>query len=145
MRAVRHVAAATVAVELADLDEVESGIADQASPRGRVRVSTSMAHGRMVIVPLPAGRFPHDVAGTAAPETSAEREAVRARPIRPLSRPTAPASLHSSDTRGAGPGTPSTVTSGPDHAARVRDRAKVSVRCRVLCCGIVRVVPLGST
>ena len=37
---------------LADLDEVESGIADQASPRGRVRVSTSMAHGRMVIVPL---------------------------------------------------------------------------------------------
>jgi len=37
---------------LADLDEVESGIADQASPRGRVRVSASMAHGRMVIVPL---------------------------------------------------------------------------------------------
>lgn len=37
---------------LSDLDEVESGIADQASPRGRVRVSTSMAHGRMVIVPL---------------------------------------------------------------------------------------------
>ena len=31
---------------------MESGIADQASPRGRVRVSTSMAHGRMVIVPL---------------------------------------------------------------------------------------------
>lgn len=37
---------------LADLDEVESGIADQASPRGRVRVSASMAHGRLVIVPL---------------------------------------------------------------------------------------------
>ncbi|MGX9965836.1 LysR family transcriptional regulator [Roseomonas sp. F4] len=37
---------------LADLEETEAAIADQASPRGRVRVSASLAHGRRVIVPL---------------------------------------------------------------------------------------------
>ncbi|KMO30068.1 LysR family transcriptional regulator [Methylobacterium aquaticum] len=37
---------------LADLDEVESTIADQASPRGKVRVSAATAHGRLVVVPL---------------------------------------------------------------------------------------------
>lgn len=37
---------------LADLAETEAAIADQASPRGRVRVSASLAHGRQVIVPL---------------------------------------------------------------------------------------------
>lgn len=37
---------------LADLDETETALADRASPRGRIRVSASMAHGRMVIVPL---------------------------------------------------------------------------------------------
>lgn len=37
---------------LADLDETESTIADQASPRGLVKVSAATAHGRLVIVPL---------------------------------------------------------------------------------------------
>ncbi|WP_082503670.1 LysR family transcriptional regulator [Methylobacterium sp. Leaf117] len=37
---------------LADIQESESAIADQASPRGRVRISTASAHGRLVIVPL---------------------------------------------------------------------------------------------
>ncbi|WP_369857628.1 LysR family transcriptional regulator [Candidatus Thalassolituus haligoni] len=37
---------------LADLDHTESAIADRARPTGRVRVSSAMAHGRMVIVPL---------------------------------------------------------------------------------------------
>lgn len=37
---------------LADLAETESALADQASPRGRVRISTASAHGRLVIVPL---------------------------------------------------------------------------------------------
>lgn len=37
---------------LADITETESAVADQASPRGRVRISMASAHGRMVIVPL---------------------------------------------------------------------------------------------
>ncbi len=37
---------------LADLTEVEGAIADQASPRGRLRVTASLAHGRLYIVPL---------------------------------------------------------------------------------------------
>lgn len=37
---------------LADIADSESAIADQASPRGRVRISTASAHGRLVIVPL---------------------------------------------------------------------------------------------
>ncbi len=37
---------------LADLAEVEGTIADQASPRGRLRVTASLAHGRLYIVPL---------------------------------------------------------------------------------------------
>ncbi|MCK8787744.1 LysR family transcriptional regulator [Roseomonas sp. NAR14] len=37
---------------LADLDEAEAAIADQAAPRGRVRVSAATAHGRLVVVPL---------------------------------------------------------------------------------------------
>ncbi len=37
---------------LADLAEVEGAIADQASPRGRLRVTASLAHGRLYIVPL---------------------------------------------------------------------------------------------
>jgi DNA-binding transcriptional LysR family regulator len=37
---------------LADLAEVEGSIADQASPRGRLRVTASLAHGRLYIVPL---------------------------------------------------------------------------------------------
>jgi DNA-binding transcriptional LysR family regulator len=37
---------------LADLQETEQAIADQSSPRGRLRVTTSMLYGRMVLVPL---------------------------------------------------------------------------------------------
>lgn len=47
---------------LADLDEAEQGIADQGAPRGRLRVSASLAHGRQVVVPLIAtfvARHPH--------------------------------------------------------------------------------------
>ena len=37
---------------LADLDEAEQSIADQGAPRGRLRVSTALAHGRLCVVPL---------------------------------------------------------------------------------------------
>lgn len=37
---------------LAELDETEAALADRANPRGRIRVSASLAHGRLVIVPL---------------------------------------------------------------------------------------------
>ncbi|MFA6266200.1 MAG: LysR family transcriptional regulator [Pseudolabrys sp.] len=37
---------------LADIADTETAIADQASPRGRIRVSMASAHGRMAIVPL---------------------------------------------------------------------------------------------
>jgi DNA-binding transcriptional LysR family regulator len=37
---------------LADIAEVEEELADQAAPRGRLRVSAALAHGRLVIVPL---------------------------------------------------------------------------------------------
>jgi len=37
---------------LADLDEAEQAIADQGSPRGRIRVSAALSHGRICIVPL---------------------------------------------------------------------------------------------
>lgn len=41
---------------LADLDDAEQQIADQGSPRGRLRVSAALAHGRLCVVPL-LGRF----------------------------------------------------------------------------------------
>jgi DNA-binding transcriptional LysR family regulator len=37
---------------LADLEEAEQAIADQGSPRGRVRVSAAVSHGRFCVVPL---------------------------------------------------------------------------------------------
>lgn len=37
---------------LADIEEVESDIADQARPHGLIRVSAATAHGRLVVVPL---------------------------------------------------------------------------------------------
>lgn len=40
---------------LSDIEEVEQAIADQGAPRGRVRVSASVAHGRVCIVPLLKG------------------------------------------------------------------------------------------
>ncbi|KUM40014.1 LysR family transcriptional regulator [Pseudomonas sp. EpS/L25] len=49
---------------LADLAEVEEAIADQGVPRGRLRVSAALGHGRMTIVPLVAAfsaRYPQIV------------------------------------------------------------------------------------
>lgn len=47
---------------LADIAETESAIADQASPRGKVRISMASAHGRMSVLPLLGEfttRYPH--------------------------------------------------------------------------------------
>ena len=47
---------------LADLDEAEQAVADQGAPRGRLRVSAGLAHGRLVVVPLLkdfTARYPH--------------------------------------------------------------------------------------
>lgn len=43
---------------LADLDDAEQAIADQGAPRGRLRVSAALSHGRLCIVPL-LGEFAH--------------------------------------------------------------------------------------
>lgn len=37
---------------LADLNDAEQAIADQGAPRGRLRVSASLSHGRLCVVPL---------------------------------------------------------------------------------------------
>src|SRR5690349_11579571 len=37
---------------LADLRETEQAISEQAAPRGRLRISTSILYGRMFLVPL---------------------------------------------------------------------------------------------
>lgn len=37
---------------LADLDDAEQAVSDQGAPRGRLRVSAALAHGRLVVVPL---------------------------------------------------------------------------------------------
>lgn len=37
---------------LADLDDAEQQIADQGAPRGRLRVSAALSHGRLCVVPL---------------------------------------------------------------------------------------------
>jgi DNA-binding transcriptional LysR family regulator len=41
---------------LADLDDSEQQIADQGIPRGRLRISAALSHGRLCVVPL-LGRF----------------------------------------------------------------------------------------
>jgi DNA-binding transcriptional LysR family regulator len=41
---------------LADLDDAEQQIADQGAPRGRLRVTAALSHGRLCVVPL-LGRF----------------------------------------------------------------------------------------
>lgn len=49
---------------LADLAEVEAAITDRGVPRGRLRVSAALAHGRLVILPLVAAfsaRYPEIV------------------------------------------------------------------------------------
>ncbi|WP_420138190.1 LysR family transcriptional regulator [Sphingomonas sp.] len=37
---------------LADLDDAEQQIADQGAPRGRLRISAALSHGRLCVVPL---------------------------------------------------------------------------------------------
>lgn len=47
---------------LSDLDDAEQEIADQGAPRGRLRVSAALSHGRLCVVPLLgafARRYPH--------------------------------------------------------------------------------------
>lgn len=47
---------------LADLDDAEQLIADQGAPRGRLRISAAISHGRLYVVPLLgdfAARYPH--------------------------------------------------------------------------------------
>ena len=49
---------------LADLDDVERAIADQGAPRGRVRVSAALSHGRLCVTPAMGefvARYPHIV------------------------------------------------------------------------------------
>ncbi len=66
---------------LADLDEAEQAIADQGAPRGRLRVSAALSHGRLCVVPLLgafAARYPHilvDVSLTDAVVDIAEGQA----------------------------------------------------------------------
>jgi DNA-binding transcriptional LysR family regulator len=47
---------------LADLDQAEQQIADQGAPRGRLRISAALSHGRLCVVPLLgefAALYPH--------------------------------------------------------------------------------------
>ncbi|UVL96600.1 LysR family transcriptional regulator [Pseudomonas siliginis] len=49
---------------LSDMDEVEGAITDQGVPKGRLRVSAALGHGRLTIVPLVAAftaRYPNIV------------------------------------------------------------------------------------
>lgn len=57
---------------LADLNDAEQQIADQGAPRGRLRVSAALAHGRLCIVPLLAGfvkRYPQILVDIALTDT----------------------------------------------------------------------------
>jgi len=57
---------------LADLDDAEQQIADQGAPRGRLRVSAALSHGRLCVVPL-LGNFvrlhPHILVDIALTDT----------------------------------------------------------------------------
>jgi DNA-binding transcriptional LysR family regulator len=57
---------------LADLDDVEQQIADQGAPRGRLRISAALSHGRLCVVPL-LGEFtrlhPHILVDIALTDT----------------------------------------------------------------------------
>lgn len=60
---------------LMDLDEAEQAIADQGSPRGRLRVSAAVSHGRLCIVPLLAEfvrRYPHIVVDISLTDSSVD-------------------------------------------------------------------------
>lgn len=57
---------------LADLDDAEQQIADQGAPRGRLRVSAALAHGRLCVVPLLgdfARAYPHILVDIALTDT----------------------------------------------------------------------------
>jgi DNA-binding transcriptional LysR family regulator len=57
---------------LADLDDTEQQIADQGTPRGRLRISAALSHGRLCIVPLLgafARRYPHILVDIALTDT----------------------------------------------------------------------------
>ncbi|WP_159759548.1 LysR family transcriptional regulator [Sphingomonas sp. 8AM] len=57
---------------LADLDDAEQQIADQGAPRGRLRISAALAHGRLCVVPLLghfACAFPHILIDVALTDT----------------------------------------------------------------------------
>ncbi|WP_443193014.1 LysR family transcriptional regulator [Novosphingobium sp. KACC 22771] len=57
---------------LADLDDAEQQIADQGAPRGRLRVSAALSHGRLCVVPLLgefAARYPHILIDIALTDT----------------------------------------------------------------------------
>ena len=76
---------------LKDLDESERAVADQSVPRGRLRVSATLAHGRLFIVPLLRGfleRYPDivvDISLTDATIDLVEERADVAIRIGPLS------------------------------------------------------------
>ncbi|RZJ02344.1 MAG: LysR family transcriptional regulator [Brevundimonas sp.] len=57
---------------LADLDDVERAIADQGAPRGRVRISAALSHGRLCVTPA-LGEFvrrhPHIVVDLSLTDT----------------------------------------------------------------------------
>ncbi|MDP5279486.1 LysR family transcriptional regulator [Sphingomonas sp. DG1-23] len=57
---------------LADLDDAEQQIADQGAPRGRLRVSAALSHGRLCVVPLLgdfAALYPHILTDIALTDT----------------------------------------------------------------------------
>jgi DNA-binding transcriptional LysR family regulator len=57
---------------LADLDDAEQQIADQGAPRGRLRVSAALSHGRLCVVPLLgdfSARYPHILVEIALTDT----------------------------------------------------------------------------
>jgi DNA-binding transcriptional LysR family regulator len=57
---------------LADLDDAEQQIADQGAPRGRLRVSAALSHGRLCVVPLLgefASLYPHILVDIALTDT----------------------------------------------------------------------------
>jgi DNA-binding transcriptional LysR family regulator len=57
---------------LADLDDAEQQIADQGAPRGRLRISAALSHGRLCVVPLLgefAALYPHILIDIALTDT----------------------------------------------------------------------------
>ena len=57
---------------LADLDDAEQQIADQGAPRGRLRISAALSHGRLCVVPLLgafAEAYPHILVDIALTDT----------------------------------------------------------------------------